>query len=95
MAHKIQQITTRTHSIEWLCKSKHFARGIFDAALGEPFDKSYDLWTTEQQWNYERGRIFAIAYPQVELFSGTGKSQHITYAARQAFADALRTGIML
>ena len=36
-----------------------FRLGVNDVRAGRPMHPDYDLWDTNGQWNYERGRCFA------------------------------------
>lgn len=60
-----------------------FVHGFKDKRAGKPF--VYDAYpTTNDQWNYERGRQFACIY------DGTLKNgQRITWMAENAMQDAL------
>jgi hypothetical protein len=46
-----------------------FERGVRDARAGRPIDPAYDRWEdVNEQWNYERGRQWAVLVPaSVEL----------------------------
>ena len=41
-----------------------FALGVADVRAGRPVHRDYDLWDTNGQWNYERGRMWATLAPR-------------------------------
>jgi hypothetical protein len=54
-----EQIPTILGSVRWIMAQPTFALGVNDARAGRPIHPDYDLWDTNGQWNYERGRCFA------------------------------------
>lgn len=51
---------TRTITIRGLAKNKQFNMGYTDFKRGV-WAKDYDMWSTNDQWQYERGRAYAAA----------------------------------
>ena len=41
-----------------------FRLGVNDARAGRPPHPDYDLWSTNAQWNYERGRAWGVFAPR-------------------------------
>jgi len=51
-----------------------FALGAADVRAGLPFRRQYDRWDTNTQWNYERGRAWALLAPRhVKIRGRDGK----------------------
>jgi len=86
----IQQVQTRTKKSGWALNSKEFGIGYREALKGLPMD--YDAFAdqTDEQWNYERGRLFAQVY-QGEL---KDEKRRLKYSAQMAFANAVRERII-
>ena len=57
------QVPTRYASNLWVMSSSAFALGVRDARAGLPHRATYDQWDTDGQWNYERGRAWALLAP--------------------------------
>ena len=53
------QISTILVSDRWIMAQPTFRLGVNDVRAGRPIHPDYDLWDTNGQWNYERGRCFA------------------------------------
>ena len=76
-------------SLSKVMSSRPFGRGFSAFRKGEPFrdDLFYRL---NDQWAYERGRMFAA------LYSGTLRhNRHLTAGALQAAREALRIGALI
>lgn len=86
----IEQVYTRTKKSGWALNSKAFGIGYREAQRGLPL--RYDAFAdnTNEQWNYERGRLFA------QVFHGNLKDnrRRLTYEAQWAFANALKERII-
>jgi hypothetical protein len=41
-----------------------FALGVADVRAGRPQHPRYTQWCTNDQWNYERGRAWAVQAPR-------------------------------
>lgn len=57
------QMKTRQGSLKKAMQSAGFVRGYNDVLKGKPFN--YDAMRDkgiDQQWNYERGRLFGLTY---------------------------------
>jgi hypothetical protein len=83
-----QQVAGGAVKVSTVLNSKEFTMGVYDAALGEPFDKSYESMTINQQWFYERGRLFALVCPGIGLKEG----RTVTQAAIAAYSAARKRG---
>jgi hypothetical protein len=63
-----------------------FALGVADARAGRGSHPDFDLWKTNDQWSYERGRAWAVLTPRhIELKrNGRITDEAITWFARHA-----------
>jgi hypothetical protein len=59
-----EQIPTRPTSTVWIMSQPSFALGVADVRAGRGTRRDYDLWDTDAQWNYERGRAWATLTPR-------------------------------
>jgi hypothetical protein len=64
-----EQVATFCTTIEAIMSSSHFALGVADRrAAGRGYRSAYATWDGNSQWNYERGRAWAVLAPRsVEL----------------------------
>jgi hypothetical protein len=58
------QVPTIGVTIEKIMAARAFTLGATDARARLPFHRDYDRWDTNAQWNYERGRAWAILTPR-------------------------------
>jgi hypothetical protein len=58
------QVSTVGVTAERIMRDPAFALGVADVRAGLPFRKAYDTWGTNDQWNYERGRAWALLAPR-------------------------------
>lgn len=56
-----KQETTKSVGIRSVIYTREFNLGVADGSKGLPYRPEYERWTTNDQWNYERGRLFGIA----------------------------------
>ena len=77
------QVTTHSVSLKTIMSRPTFVRGYNEAMVGAKFSKDYDNWTTNEQWSYERGRLFYFGAGRVRLKQGRGVSRQAieTYMA--------------
>jgi hypothetical protein len=54
-------------------RSRQFAMGVADVRAGRLQHPRYTQWTTNEQWNYERGRAWAVQVPRSVLLKRDGK----------------------
>ena len=59
-----EQIPTQPASALWIMSQPTFALGAADVRAGRGTHRDYDLWDTNGQWNYERGRAWATLTPR-------------------------------
>jgi hypothetical protein len=59
-----EQASTTPTTIEAIMRSPYFAFGVNDARAGRPFRADYEKWDGNDQWNYERGRQWAMRPPR-------------------------------
>jgi hypothetical protein len=45
-------------------RNPHFALGVKDARAKRPFRAAYETWNGNDQWDYERGRHWAMLAPR-------------------------------
>jgi hypothetical protein len=62
--HDDDQVPTRPVTAYWIMSQPTFALGAADARAGRGPHRDYDLWDTDGQWNYERGRAWATLTPR-------------------------------
>ena len=78
---------TKNSTIKSVVGSAAFAKGYREAHRGLPM---VEVGDTRQQWNYERGRLFAAC------FKGTLKiNNRIRVEAMYEFADAWNSGSII
>ena len=66
-----EQIPTRPTSALWIMSQPSFALGVAHVRAGRGTHRDYDLWDTNGQWSYERGRAWATLTPRhVQLRRG-------------------------
>jgi hypothetical protein len=58
------QVATVRVTFEHIMRDPAFALGAADVRAGLPFRRQYDRWDTNTQWNYERGRAWAMLTPR-------------------------------
>lgn len=87
----IMQVTTSTVSLKTIMKTALFNRGVKDAREGKPFN--YDIGATlNEQWAYERGRLFGTRFKEGSVKDHRGR---VTVYAMRAMAQAQHEGVML
>jgi hypothetical protein len=60
-----QQVPTRSATIEEIMAHPAFELGAADVRAGKPPRPDYDCWPDiNNQWNYERGRVWALLAPR-------------------------------
>jgi hypothetical protein len=59
----VSQVLTRRVSLRWIMSHSAFGQGFADGRANRGFAQEYDQWDTDAQWNYERGRCFAVVAP--------------------------------
>src|SRR5262245_17018912 len=68
------QIQTYYTTPERIMRDPAFALGVADVRAGLPFRPQYDRWDTNTQWDYERGRAWALLTPRhVKIRGRDGK----------------------
>ena len=68
------QVSTKVVSLKKIMGRPAFERGYLDAMCGAKFNKDYDDWSANEQWSYERGRLFFYGAGKVRLKQGRGVS---------------------
>lgn len=86
----IRQVHTKVVSSSQALKSRAFGEGFRDAKSGKPFNYDKYIGHTDDQWNYERGRLFAQVYD-----GEIKRDRRLTHKAQWAFTLAIRDGIIL
>jgi len=68
---QVNQVPT---TAERIMRDPAFALGAADLRAGLSFRRQYDRWDTNTQWNYERGRAWALLAPRhIKLRGRDGK----------------------
>ena len=81
----IRQVQTKNTTCKAVIRTKAFVRGFNEIREGKPLD--YDAFRdANEQWNYERGRQFALTFPGKIKFGST-----VSQAAAWAFGLELHT----
>jgi hypothetical protein len=63
-----KQVATFPTTVEEIMASPHFTLGVADQRAGRGYRSAYATWGGDEQWNYERGRCWAVLAPRsVEL----------------------------
>jgi hypothetical protein len=63
-----KQVATSATTVAAIMSSSHFALGVADRRAGRGYRSAYATWDADGQWNYERGRSWAVLAPRsVEL----------------------------
>lgn len=87
----IKQVITFSVSLRTIMKTALFNRGVKDAREGKPFN--YDIGATiNEQWAYERGRLFGTRYKEGSVKDHRGR---VTVYAMRAMAQAQHEGVIL
>jgi hypothetical protein len=71
--HEGQQVPTKPTTVEKIMAARAFTLGVVDARARLPFRRDYDRWETNAQWDYERGRAWAILAPREIPLQRNGK----------------------
>jgi len=58
------QIPTRPSTAVEIMSSPTFGLGAADVRTSRGYHADYDLWDTNGQWSYERGRMWATLAPR-------------------------------
>jgi len=86
------QIKTRVVTLKSIIHNRYFTLGFTEVLQGKPFSPEYDKWATNEQWQYERGRQFAIL-TKGEVPPKVGKK--VSNWAIYAYADLMHSGALL
>jgi hypothetical protein len=81
-----QQISTSLTSLEKIMNTREFALGVIDGRAGRDPRSDYATWGINEQWNYERGRAWAVVAPRAVALKRDGK---ITVEALRFAADII------
>jgi hypothetical protein len=58
------QVPVHSVGIYRIMSRPTFALGAADARAGRHYHRDYDLWDVDGQWDYERGRMWAVLAPR-------------------------------
>jgi hypothetical protein len=81
------QVHTRPVTVHWIMSQPTFALGAADARAGRDTHRDYDLWDTNGQWNYERGRAWATLTPRHVQLRRAGKITSEALAWFKSFGE--------
>jgi hypothetical protein len=71
--HDDEQEPTVPVPIPWIMAQLHFALGVADVRGRRGFRPEYDTWVPDDQWGYDRGRIWATLAPKSLAVKRGGK----------------------
>ena len=88
---------TGTSTSRGLFRDKYFLKGFTDVNKNRGWSTDYEKWYSGAQWNYERGRQFAVATngklpPKVKTLSG---KVVLSRDAQWAFMDLIRANAII
>jgi hypothetical protein len=83
----MKQVSTFPTTIEKIMSTREFALGVIDGRAGRPHRGAYATWGVDEQWNYERGRQWAVLAPRSVALKCAGK---LTAEAVRWFTDEIR-----
>lgn len=84
----IYQVQTKKASLRGAVNSKAFMDGVRSVRKNKPFNYDYST-VVNDQWNYERGRQFALVW-----FGEVKEGRHVTWAAMVAADRAFKEGVI-
>jgi hypothetical protein len=67
------QVPTSGTTIEEVMSSPYFALGVADQRAGRGHRSAFATWGIDDQWNYERGRAWAVLAPRSVALKLDGK----------------------
>jgi hypothetical protein len=67
------QVPTRPVTIREIMGSWAFGLGVADARAGRDYHTDVESWTTNSQWDYSRGRMWARQAPRTVALKRNGK----------------------
>jgi hypothetical protein len=70
---KGDQIPTYQATIQEIMSEPSFALGVADVRAGRNFRPAYTAWSTDMQWDYERGRQWARLAPASVVLKRNGR----------------------
>jgi hypothetical protein len=60
-----EQVPTQSATLKWIMSSRKFLLGVEDVRAGRGYHPDYDCWPdVDDQWNYERGRMWGALAPR-------------------------------
>ena len=78
------QVPTSLTTIDAIMNTPEFALGMIDGRAGRGHRSAYATWGIDEQWNYERGRAWALLAPRSVVLKRGGK---LTAEAKRWFTD--------
>jgi hypothetical protein len=69
----MSQVPTSLTTIEEVMSSPYFVLGAADQRAGRGYRDAYATWKGGDQWNYERGRAWAVLAPRSVALKRDGK----------------------
>jgi len=83
---RFSQVPIVPTTAEEIMASPYFALGAADQRAGRGFRSTYATWEGNDQWNYERGRAWAVLAPRSVTLKRDGK---LTAEARRWFTNEI------
>lgn len=85
------QVATKNQKLRGVMASAAFSRGFSEARKGKPIEyEAYTDSNSNDQWNYERGRLLAMIYD-----GPLKEDRRVTYQAMTACAEAIQRGWLI
>jgi hypothetical protein len=69
----VPQLPTTATTIESVMRSAAFKRGVADVRLNRPPSFDSDHQSEDSEWDYERGRLWAIIAPRTMPITQSGR----------------------
>lgn len=94
------QVSTRKVKISYIMGSKAFKQGILDKLHNKPYRDDWKgnlkFRVIDEQWNYERGRMFCLYLQHNNLHDlNIKEGNKVTYNAQVAYRNAVSAGYIL
>jgi hypothetical protein len=76
----MDQVPTSGTTIEAVMSSPYFALGVADQRAGRGYRSAYATWEGNAQWDYERGRAWAVLAPRSVALKRDGELNPVAVA---------------
>jgi hypothetical protein len=83
------QVPTFPTTVRAIMGDPAFALGVADVRAGRPPHLDYDLWETNRQWVYERGRAWGVLASRTIPLRRNGKITSEAVTSYMRFGDLI------